>query len=298
MKKIQSILTKIFQISKDKIFSIEKIGGMTNQNYLVKIINNGGGCIDSYCLRLANTKTNKLIHRDYEKFNDYLVSKAKFSVESIYFDEKTGIKITRFLNDSYALDHKSVRNENILRQIALKLKEFHESKLEFKNTFNIFDIYKEYFSLLKQKNIFYKYHKKMGHILEAFNIIATYFQKQNIHLYPCHNDLVPENILVKDKIYFIDWEYSGKGDILWELANFMTESRLSDDLKEVFLKSYFGRKITQKERQHLNFYAFCCDVLWTLWTALKEENGEFYGDYGFVRINRAYKQLESLNLNE
>ncbi|MFG5126163.1 hypothetical protein O8I55_06315 [Campylobacter lari] len=47
---------------------------------------------------------------------------------------------------------------------------------------------------------------------------------------------------------------------------------------------------------HLDFYAFSCDVLWTLWTALKEENNEFYGDYGFIRINRAYQRLESLNL--
>ncbi|MCR6591980.1 choline kinase family protein [Campylobacter insulaenigrae] len=297
MKKIENIFAQVFKISKNEIFSIEKIGGMTNQNYLVKIVKMGGG-LDSYCIRLTNEKTNELIYRSYEKFNDCLASEAKFSVESVYFDEKTGIKITKFLDNSQALNHKSINNKNILRQIALQLKELHQSKLEFKNTFNIFDVYKKYFSLLKQKNTFYKYHKKMDLILKAFNTIDLYFQQQNINLCPCHNDLVPENILIKDKVYFIDWEYSGNSDILWELANFMTESRLDNDLKEIFLESYFDRQITEKERQHLKFYTFCCDVLWTLWTALKEESGEFYGNYGFIRINRAYKQLESLKLNE
>lgn len=294
MKKIENILIEIFNIPRDKIYSIEKIGGMTNQNYLITIIHEVN--LERYCLRLANLKTNRLVNRSCEKYNDNLVSKNKFSVESVYFDEITGVKITKFLNDSYALNHGRIANKDILRQIALKLKEFHESKLEFKNIFNIFNIYEEYFSLLKEKDIFYKYHEKMNYILEAFNTIALYFQKQSIHLCPCHNDLVPENILVKDKIYFIDWEYSGKNDPLWELANFITESRLNDELAKVFLESYFNRSVTQKEKKHLDFYAFCCDVLWTLWTALKEENGEFYGDYGFIRINRAYEKLIKLNL--
>lgn len=295
-QKIENIFTQIFKISKKEIFSIEKIGGMTNQNYLVKIAKMGGGGINSYCIRLTNDTTNKLIQRNDEKLNDHLASKAKFSVESVYFDEKSGIKITKFLNNSHTLNHKNIRDKNILQQIALKLKELHQSKLEFKNIFNIFDIYKRYFSLLKQKDIFYKYHENMDYILKAFDKIDLYFQQESIKLCPCHNDLVPENILIKDRIYLIDWEYSGKSDALWELANFMIESRLSADLKEIFLQSYFKRQISAKETLHLSYYAFCCDVLWTLWTALKEENGEFYGNYGFMRINRAYKQLKSLKL--
>ncbi|TXE90065.1 phosphotransferase family protein [Campylobacter volucris] len=232
-----------------KIYSIEKIGVMTNQNYLIIIIHEVN--LELYCLRLANLKTNRLVNRSYEKYNDNLVSKNKFSVESVYFDEITGVKITKFLNDSYALNLGSIANKDILRQIALKLKEFHESKLEFKNIFNI---YEEYFSLLKEKDIFYKYHEKMNYILEAFNTIALYFQKQPIRFYPCHNDLVPENILVKDKIYFIDWEYSGKNDPLWELANFITESRLNDELAKVFLEIILIVVLLKKKR---NIWILC-----------------------------------------
>ncbi|WP_279176745.1 hypothetical protein [Campylobacter insulaenigrae] len=42
MKKIENIFAQVFKISKNEIFSIEKIGGMTNQNYLVKIVKMGG----------------------------------------------------------------------------------------------------------------------------------------------------------------------------------------------------------------------------------------------------------------
>ncbi|EAK0446453.1 choline kinase [Campylobacter lari] len=295
MDELVSILSHALGVSRDEIFSIEKIGGMTNQNYLVKIQKKSTN-LESYCLRLTNQKTNQLIHRKNEKINDFLASQAKFSVECVYFDEKTGIKITKFLDNSYALNHEKIQNKTILKEIALKLEEFHKSDLEFKNTFNVFNLYEQYFSLLNNKSIFYKYHGQMDCILKVFNKIALYFQKQNITVLPCHNDLVPENILIKDRVYFIDWEYSGKNDILWELANFMIECRLDEELKRYFLECYFNREVTKKEKMHLDFYAFSCDVLWTLWTALKEENNEFYGDYGFIRINRAYQRLESLNL--
>ncbi|MFG5126164.1 hypothetical protein O8I55_06325 [Campylobacter lari] len=40
MDELVSILSHALGASRDEIFSVEKIGGMTNQNYLVKIQKN------------------------------------------------------------------------------------------------------------------------------------------------------------------------------------------------------------------------------------------------------------------
>ena len=35
------------------------------------------------------------------------------------------------------------------------------------------------------------------------------------------------------------------------------------------------------------------DIIWSLWTIYKEENGADFGDYGITRYNRAVKELQS-----
>ena len=47
------------------------------------------------------------------------------------------------------------------------------------------------------------------------------------------------------------------------------------------------------------FYKILQDIIWSLWTIYKEENGADFGDYGISRYNRAVKELESEgDLNE
>lgn len=55
-----------------------------------------------------------------------------------------------------------------------------------------------------------------------------------IKLSPCHNDLVAENILIveddvndigaNNQLFFIDWEYSGMNDPMWDIAALFLEN--------------------------------------------------------------------------
>ena len=72
---------------------IKFIGGMTNKNYLVVCDN------DKFVFRLPRKNANSIINRANEKNNQILSFKSGFNVQTVYFNEKSGIKITKFLEE-------------------------------------------------------------------------------------------------------------------------------------------------------------------------------------------------------
>ena len=64
---------------------------------------------------------------------------------------------------------------------------------------------------------------------------------------PCHNDLLSANFLRQDsRIYIIDWEYAGMGDIFFDLANLSVNQGFSEDQDHSLLTDYFGEENPSK----------------------------------------------------
>ncbi|OOF46019.1 hypothetical protein BKK52_11805 [Rodentibacter trehalosifermentans] len=258
---------------------------MTNKNYIVITRQDKTG----YVVRIPGAITENLIIRKNEAINSFVMSEAGFNVETCFFDSQSGIKITQYLSDSYALDHQNIKDLSILKLIAEKLYLLHQSPIKLTNQFNVFEEFDKYINLLKNKASFYQYNDEISDLLTFFKTIQTYFSKNIITLAACHNDLVPENILLKEKdIYFIDWEYSGMNDPLFDIAAFLLESNLNQTQQDFFLQCYFKQQEKiEKALEKIALYQFTQDILWFAWTLVKEENGEFFADYGKNRIKRA-----------
>jgi len=83
----------------------------------------------------------------------------------------------------------------------------------------------------------------------------------------CHNDLVCQNILEREPLTLIDWEYAGVGDPYFDLAVVVQHHELDAGLAIGFLDSYLGRRSESAEQEHLfmqcEFYA-CLLKLWNL----------------------------------
>lgn len=108
--------------------------------------------------------------------------------------------------------------------------------------------------------------------------------------------MVPENILLnQEDIYIIDWEYSGMNDCMFDIAAFFLESQLSDKEKETFLLQYFENNLDiHIVKREILFYQFTQDILWFVWTLIKEENNENFGDYGINRFKRALNNMSNI----
>ncbi|WP_288677476.1 choline/ethanolamine kinase family protein [uncultured Aggregatibacter sp.] len=269
---------------------IQNLGGMTNSNYLISTI-----LEEKYVVRIPGEMTHSMISRKNEKLNSLLMSEHRFNVDTTYFNENTGIKITKFLENSISLNHHNINNKNYLEIIAKKLYKLHNSKLNFNNEFDTSSTFNNYLKLLKDPNNFYKFNKNIEEICHFFDKVCSYLDKKYERTSPCHNDLVPENILIrKNTPFFIDWEYSGMNHPLFDISAFFLESNLSQENQKFFLQVYDEKIVLHKTQKDILYFQFSQDVLWFLWTIIKQENNEFFNNYAANRINRAYEFLKTI----
>lgn len=73
-EKISSLLSE-----KEEVLSVEQLGGMTNQNYLVKTTNK------QYIVKFFGKGTEKLINRQDEKYNLELLKDLDLDVKKLSF---------------------------------------------------------------------------------------------------------------------------------------------------------------------------------------------------------------------
>ena len=289
--KINSIkekLVEILEVDSGDIEEVSLAGGMTNKNYLVKITG------DEYILRMPGNGTESMINRINEKYNSTLANKLDIDTDILYFDEISGIKISKLIEDAETINSQTAKREENMELIASTLRKLHNSGVEFKNEFNVFKEVEKYEYLLEKAKG--KYFDDYKEVREKVMNLENELEILGIDLRPCHNDTVPENFIKgKDNIYLIDWEYSGANDPMWDLAAHIIECDFDEDEEELFLQKYFNTDyIEGKYKSKILIYKICQDFLWSIWTNIKEAKGDDFGSYGIDRYNRAKENLLKL----
>ena len=277
-EKIDSLLSE-----EEDILSVEQLGGMTNQNYLVKTTSN------QYIVKFFGKGTDKLINRQNEKFNLDLLKDLKLDVENYLFDIEAGIKVNQYIKSANTLNSTTIKTK--FEKIAPILQTVHASGKELKGEFAPFEEIKKYETLI-QGEISYPNYETVRKLVFS---LKDQLEEIGIDKKSCHIDLVPENFIEGSDghLYLIDWEYSSMNDPMWDLAALFLESEFTCAEEEDFLSHYKSDK-TPVSREKIRIYKILQDIIWSLWTIYKEENGADFGDYGISRYNRAVKELDSM----
>ncbi|GAA0861391.1 winged helix-turn-helix transcriptional regulator [Paraclostridium tenue] len=284
---IKNLLSEALNISCEVIDKVESIGGMTNKNFKVRMNN------EDYILRIPGSGTEEMISRYSEKNNTLVASELNLDTDMIYFNEESGVKLAKYIKNSETITPKSAKRENNMIEITNILRKLHTSNATFVNKFDVFEKIEEYEVLLKEVNgsNFEDYDYVKNKVLNLKNILNDI----GIKNVPCHNDTVPENFVKdRERIYLIDWEYSGMNDPMWDLAAHCLECEFNEDEEELFLNLYFNKSVEEKYRTKILIYKICQDFLWSIWTNIKEAKGDNFGTYGEDRYNRAKENLKKL----
>ena len=274
-EKISSLLSQ-----EEEVLSVEQLGGMTNQNYLVITTNK------QYIVKFFGKGTEKLINRQDEKYNLELLKDLDLDVKNYLFDIEAGIKVNEYIESAITLDSTSIKTK--FDKIAPILQTIHASGKELRGEFAPFEEIKKYESLIEEKIPYANY--------EAVREEVFSLEKRLIDLgvdrKSCHIDLVPENFIEspQGRLYLIDWEYSSMNDPMWDLAALFLESEFTSQEEEAFLSRYESDQ-TPVSREKITIYKILQDTIWSLWTVYKEEQGAYFGDYGVSRYQRAIKGL-------
>ena len=274
-EKISSLLSE-----EEEVLSVEQLGGMTNQNYLVKTINK------QYIVKFFGKGTEKLINRQDEKYNLELLKDLDLDVKNYLFDIEAGIKVNEYIESAITLDSTSIKTK--FDKIAPILQTIHASGKELRGEFAPFEEIKKYESLIEEKIPYANYEAVREEVFSLEKRLADL----GVDRKSCHIDLVPENFIEspQGRLYLIDWEYSSMNDPMWDLAALFLESEFTRQEEEAFLSHYESEQ-TPVSREKIAIYKILQDTIWSLWTVYKEEQGADFGDYGVNRYQRTVKGL-------
>ena len=274
-EKISSLLSQ-----EEEVLSVEQLGGMTNQNYLVKTTNK------QYIVKFFGKGTEKLINRQDEKYNLELLKDLDLDVKNYLFDIEAGIKVNEYIESAITLDSTSIKTK--FDKIAPILQTIHASGKELRGEFAPFEEIKKYESLIEEKIPYANYEAVREEVFSLEKRLADL----GVDRKSCHIDLVPENFIEspQGRLYLIDWEYSSMNDPMWDLAALFLESEFTSQEEEAFLSHYESEQ-TPVSREKITIYKILQDAIWSLWTVYKEEQGADFGDYGVSRYQRAVKGL-------
>lgn len=285
---VKDAIKEGLSVNEEDIYDICPLGGMTNKNYKAKVKD------EYYVIRIPGAGTDSMINRYDEMVNSKMAANKKIDADILFFDYIKGIKITKLIEGAETLNPATARKRENMELVVGLLKSLHKSNMDIKNIFNVFEKIEEYEEIVNKSNgkLFDDYYL----VKEDIKLLQEILKENELEFVPCHNDTVAENFIkdINGKMFLIDWEYSGLNDPMWDLAAYSQECDFSEDDEELLLNLYFREDTKECHRIKILIYKICQDFLWSIWTVLKEAQGDDFGTYGHDRYCRAKKNLGKL----
>jgi thiamine kinase-like enzyme len=255
-------------------------GGMTNQNYRIDAGKK------SYVLRISGDKTDLLgINRDHEHRTQMIAGELGIAPEVVTFIEPEGYLVTKFI-EGRAIPAEELKQPENLARVAAVLNEIHAMP-SIPGVFSPFMVVRSYEKLAREHNVTFP--EKFDWLISQMNDAEAAMQNTSRIQRPCHNDLLNGNFLLANKLYILDWEYAGMGDVFFDLANFSNNHELSEDEDHLLLDCYFGR-VSSQSIAHMNIMKIMSDFREAMWglvqVRISDLNFDFlgYANQHFLRL--------------
>ena len=278
-------ICKVLKCSSCDIIGIEAIkAGLTNTSFKFTVYGK------NYVYRHPGKGTEKYINRKSEAFSMEVASRLDLDKTFVFMDQKEGWKVSKYISSTRELDY---HNPADVAQALSLMKKLHTEKIVSKYDFDIWAKAEGFVRLLKENgradyNEFDELYERM---LQIHNIIvADKYSKKIL----CHCDCYSSNFLLddKNKMYLIDWEYSGNDDPASDLGTFIccSDYTYEDVLK--IIDQYLGRKPAKAELRHYLGYIALASYYWYVWALYQETRGNRVGKSLLVRYNSTKQYIE------
>ena len=271
---------QLFWCLDDTEIEVKRLGGLTN---LVFFVNLHG---EQYVLRIPGKGTEEYINRKNEAQAAREAAKAKVSPDVLHFDEKTGVMVTRYVDQGITMSPENFKSrEGSSKRAGEAFKKLHSSEAKFNFRFELFSMIDDYLKILATKDITLP--EGYSQVVKEAESVRRALNAHPLPLAACHCDPLCENFLDTGKrMWIVDWEYSGMNDPLWDLGDLAVEGQFTKGQEEELIQAYFGGEPTPSERGRFVIYKAMCDLLWTLWGLIQHANKNPVDDFWAYSINR------------
>jgi thiamine kinase-like enzyme len=259
--------------------AVERLGGLTNLVYRVRA--NG----DDYVLRVAGPGTEEFIDRSIEAHNARTAAAAGVSPEVLFFDESDGLMLMPHIAATTMTPESFRATDGAPARAGHAFRELHTSGREFRFRFELFAMIDDYLKVLDKLGAQLPdgYHD----VVREAEAVRTVLDAKPASLAPCHCDPLCENFLdTGERMWIVDWEYSGMNDPLWDLGDLSVEAGFTPEQDRQMMEAYCGGAVSDADFGRMVVYKAMCDLLWTLWGLIQHANGNPAEDFWAYSIER------------
>ena len=246
----------------------ELSGGLTNRNFLIETP------ADKYVARVSSNSSSLLaIDRGSEFINTTIAGKGGVGAQVLDYIPGEGLLLISYISGkTYGAEDVGVN----LGRVATSLKALHSLEA-FDHEFNMFTTQKNYLTIVQDNGFrvpdgYLDFAPMVVQIKKAFEVLFD-------GLVPCNNDLLPGNFIDDgQKIWLIDYEYSGNNDACFEIGNVWAEAFLPLEALEELVTAYYGTHRPDKVARAW-LWALMAKYGWTLWASIQDSVSEIDFDF-------------------
>ena len=270
---------------------IQRLGGLTNLVYRVAPAGK-----EAVIVRIPGAGTEDYIDRKVELHNTRVAARTEVAPPVLWGDSESGILITKCIDDIATMTPDTFKTrKGSAGRAGAALRQLHDAPEPFEFRFELFSMIDDYLGVLSGKtaDLPEGYHD----IVAAAQPIKQLLEDKPAALKPCHCDPLCENFLDDgQRMWIVDFEYSGMNDPLWDLGDLSVEAGFDDAQDAEMMRAYFGADPTAAQQGRMVIYKAMCDLLWTLWGLIQHADGnpaEDFWAYSTGRFERCKALMDS-----
>jgi thiamine kinase-like enzyme len=268
-------------------------GGLTNQNY--KVVAASG---QRMVLRLSAPQSELLaIDRDAEYANSLAAAAAGVAPRVLAYRPDLRALVIEWI-DARTLATADLDDAATLRRVAAACRQLHDGP-RFRSDFDMVGLQQRYLHLVISRG--YRLPMTYLDLLPRVAAIGNALALRPLPTVPCHNDLLAANIMDDgERIWFIDFEYSGNADPCFELGDLWSETGLPPNRLEELVAAYFGQQ-SKAMIARARLYGLLANYGWTLWASIQASASPMDFDFwswGMQKYERAVAEFDDPELEE
>jgi thiamine kinase-like enzyme len=234
--------------------------GLTNQNFRVEVDGR------PFFVRLPGASTDLLaVDRANELHNTRAAAEAGVGPNVVAVDPESHAFALEWI-DGRTMSNAAFAAPGTPARIAEALRRLHAGP-RFRDDFDMFRLTEWYVRVVDERSI--RIPDGYRHMLPKVSLVEAALAARPVARVPCHNDLLAENYLDDgERLWIVDYEYSGNNDPTFELGNTAQELGFDGARQEQLCAAYFG-EATSATLARMRLQMIMSDVGWTLWAAIQ-----------------------------
>jgi thiamine kinase-like enzyme len=265
--------------------AVDLPGGLTNHN--VRVTADDGGPPLDVVVRCSSSDAGLLgIDRAAEHANSSRAAEAGVGAPVVDYRPDLGMLVIGYLPGKALVDE-DFADAGVMSRAADACRRLHAGP-RFVDDFDMFARQAGYLASVRERG--FRLPATYDDHADAWADVRRALEASPRPTVPCNNDLLAANFIDDgQRVWLIDYEYSGNNDACFELGNTSTECSFTPEQTEAWTEAYFEAP-SPADLARVKLQALCSQYGWSLWGFIQAASSpidyDFHG-WGMERFEKA-----------